>query len=70
MQLVSVDSSNLSAVGYEPASGTLELEFQNGHLYRYSRVPPLVHRALMGSDSKGAYFTDFIRDRFPYEQLR
>jgi hypothetical protein len=68
--LIPVDSSNLRAVGYHTESQTLEIEFQNGHLYRYRSVPPFVHRALMASTSKGAYFSDVIRDKYPYEQLR
>ena len=65
-----ISSSSLRAVGYESGARVLEIEFQNDHLYQYRSVPPFVHRALMASTSKGAYFTDFIRDKYPYEQLR
>jgi hypothetical protein len=70
MRRTPVDSTNLRAVGYDAGTRSLEIEFQNGHLYRYRTVPPFVHRALMASASKGTYFTDFIRDRYPYDRLR
>ncbi|MGI8854774.1 MAG: KTSC domain-containing protein [Thermomicrobiales bacterium] len=62
----SVSSSNLSSVGYDTATGTLEIEFHGGRVYRYSAVPVSVYSGLMGAASKGSYFADFIKDIYPY----
>lgn len=35
MNRTPVSSTNLSAVGYDPDTQTLEIEFLNGGLYRY-----------------------------------
>ncbi len=39
MNRVPVSSSNLAAVGYDPAGKVLEIEFLNGSIYQYFNVP-------------------------------
>lgn len=51
MNRTPVSSSNLQAVGYDPATRTLEIEFLNGGLYSYSGVPASVHASLMAASS-------------------
>ncbi len=63
-----VESSSLAAVGYEAATESLEIEFTSGRIYRYTGVPEFLFRALMSARSKGRYFNQSIRDRFPYEE--
>jgi hypothetical protein len=58
---VPVTSSNLKAVGYEPGTSTLEVEFVNGGLYRYDAVPEHLHRGLMSARSKGTFFHEKIK---------
>ena len=38
MQRDYVSSSNIVSVGYDPASETLEIEFQSGAVYQYYNV--------------------------------
>jgi uncharacterized protein len=61
-----VSSSSISAVGYDFDSSTLEIEFLNGGVYQYSRVPESVYQRLMSAASKGSYVADRIKDRYPY----
>lgn len=70
MERESVRSSNLRSVGYDWWSSTLEIQFQNGGIYRYSRVPYERYECLMKSGSKGSYFQNHIRRRFAYRQVR
>ncbi|MEW6579566.1 MAG: KTSC domain-containing protein [Chloroflexota bacterium] len=70
MQQTPLNSSNLRAVGYDPATRTLEIEFQNGHIYQYSGVPPSSYKALMAAESHGRYFNGYIRGAFPCRQVR
>ena len=58
---VPVSSSALRSVGYDEDRGILEIEFDNGAVYRYYDVPPEVHRGLMSADSHGRYFHRHIR---------
>ena len=74
--LVPVESSNLAAVGYAPATATLYVEFLGGGLYAYSGVPADVHAGLMAAESKGAYLSAAVKVKgangklvYPYRKL-
>ena len=71
MRREAVDSEALRSVGYDPDSRILEIEFNNGTVYRYFAVPLSVHAGLMTAKSKGEYYAANIRTAgFEYEQLR
>lgn len=59
-----VTSGNLSAVGYDAQSNTLEVEFKNGSVYQYHSVPPESHAGLMAAGSVGGYFNANIKNAF------
>jgi hypothetical protein len=61
-------SSVLRSAGYDPSTAMLELEFTGGDVYRYFAVPPSLHRALVESDSPGAFFNQNISDKYPTRQ--
>lgn len=52
--LTPVQSSNVVAIGYDPASRTARVRFRNGATYRYADVPPELHESIMKADSVGA----------------
>ena len=60
----SVSSSNIASIGHEPESNTLEVEFKNGHVYRYAGVSAEVHRDLMNAGSIGSHFHKHIRSNY------
>ncbi|WP_053734349.1 KTSC domain-containing protein [Nocardia sp. NRRL S-836] len=64
-----VASSNIRSIGYEDASGTLEVLFNNGRRYRYTSVPVEVHRAFLTAQSHGRYFNAHIRDKYPTRKI-
>ncbi|MEV4557714.1 KTSC domain-containing protein [Kitasatospora sp. NPDC049285] len=71
MQLVPVQSSNLAAVGYEPMTYLLEIQFRNGTAYQYFNVPSAVHQGLMEAQSKGQYFDHFVKKPgYAFKQVR
>lgn len=70
MELIDVRSSHLRAVGYDPATATLEIHFMDGAVYQYANVPAAIHAGLMASRSKGQYFERHIKDRYRYRQRR
>lgn len=67
-QTVFVSSSLLTLVSYS-THATLDLSFKSGAVYRYFGVPTLVFDQLLAAESKGAYFNQTIRSRFPYRRL-
>jgi hypothetical protein len=66
MQRTRVESSMLAAVGYNPSTAVLELEFRNGLIYQYAEVGEEIYRELMAAESKGRYFLEYIDDQYPY----
>ena len=70
MQREPVESSTLASVGYDETQYLLELEFRSGELYQYVGPPDYIYRELMTAESKGRFFNQNIRDRFPYVRLR
>jgi hypothetical protein len=64
-----VSSSLLRSVGYDPDQQLLEVELQDGKIYRYTDVPEQTYQGLMNADSLGRYFNYNIRD-FHYDRVR
>jgi len=64
-----VQSTAISEISYDAARAKLFVSFNDGDRYVYVGVPGEVHRSFVSAPSKGRYFTDQIRDRFPYNRL-
>ena len=59
--MVPVKSSKMRAIGYDPESQELHVQFHNG-TYIYPNVSANQHAALMNADSHGKHFHKHIRD--------
>lgn len=55
MTLVPVKSSNVAAVGHDPETNTLVVEFTGGSRYEYPNVSAEEHGALMAARSIGQH---------------
>jgi hypothetical protein len=64
MDMIRVNSSAISAIGYDPASLRMQIRFQQGHTYTYCRVPQSVFDGLLRASSKGTYYDRHIKDRY------
>jgi hypothetical protein len=61
---VPVVSKSLLSVGYQ--NGVFEVEFRtNKYVYQHTGVPEHVYRGLLSALSKGGYYVDFIKGRYP-----
>lgn len=69
MDMVSIDSSHLRAVGYDPKDEELRVEFSSGAVFVYEGVPEAVFDGLMSSASKGSYFHGNIRNVYPNHEV-
>jgi hypothetical protein len=69
MDRQTVSSSNIVAVGYDPASETLEVEFQNGSVYQYYNVGQSTYDEFMAAPSKGKFLAYQIKNCFPYSRV-
>jgi len=69
MRAIPVESTTISTVAYDVAGERLQLEFCRGAIYEYLDVPDAVHQSLLRAPSKGAFFNQTIRGRFPYRRV-
>jgi len=58
-----VRSDAISSLEYFPRGSTLEVEFKDGQVWRYSPVGPDEYAGLLVADSVGEYFNRRIRDK-------
>lgn len=61
-----VSSPTIASVGYEPSTGTLEVEFMNGAIVQYDGVPMAVYAGLVNAPSPGSFFVTHVDGRYPY----
>jgi hypothetical protein len=66
---VPVDSTALASVGYDPGLSVLDIEFEDGSIYRYDAVPAEVHDALLTAESLGAYFNSHIKPVYDFREI-
>lgn len=69
MDRVPVQSSNISEVGYDPASMTLEVAFTNGTIYQYFDVPETLYQELLHAESVGKFLNTQIKNSYRYAKL-
>jgi len=60
MQLTTVESSMIHAVGYDDDARELEVVFNNGGIYRYVDVGKDEYEELLEAESKGRYMRAHI----------
>jgi hypothetical protein len=68
LEMRSVSSSVIEAVGYDGVSSRLTVRFLSGKTYVYLGVERARFDELMAAESKGAYFNREIRPRYRCEQ--
>jgi hypothetical protein len=64
-----VSSSNIVSAGYDPATETLEVEFQNGSVYQYYNVSQSVYEEFKSTPSKGKFIAYQIKNSYPYSRV-
>jgi hypothetical protein len=63
-----VDSSHLKTI--EHTGKALYITFLNGSTYEYDNVPEALVRQMLKVDSKGKFLWRYIRDKYPYRQVK
>jgi hypothetical protein len=64
-----VESTAISEIDYDATRTKLLVRFVSGERYVYVGVPGEVHRSFVEADSKGRFFQQQIRDRYPFNRL-
>lgn len=66
-----VKSSDIESIGYDSATGVLEVKFLGGSAYQYNGVEPDIYSGLMKASSKGSYLANHIkRGGYSYRKLK
>jgi hypothetical protein len=63
-------SQVIRALAYDAERNELTVSFVSGRVYVYSLVPPAVFAALEATASKGAFFNQHVRDRYPFRKAK
>lgn len=66
--MTSVSSSNIAALGYDAASQTLAVQFQNGDTWHYEPVPQETYDSVRSAESVGRAFNSEIRGSYDGER--
>lgn len=67
MEMISVSSTSLSAIGYDNDTATLYVQFLNGANFCYQGVPLDVFEGFLSAGSVGQYFNQTIKKGgYPY----
>lgn len=66
IKMIQVESSNIAAVGYDPETQVLDIEFNTGDRYSYDDVPKSTYDELMRASSVGRYFAANIKGRYRF----
>ena len=54
---------------YEDRRNELIIQFQSGRRYAYFNVPPDIYQGLRAARSRGTFFNDCVRNRYPCNRL-
>ena len=69
MQRSKLESLAIVSAGYDPATHTLEIEFNSGRVYEYTDVPESVYAWLLRTPGKGAYVSRMINGHYVYRDI-
>jgi hypothetical protein len=70
MERMKVSADKIRSVGYDAGAQVLEIEFSDGRIVQYSRVPSEVHRRLIAAPTIVSYFRDHVEDEYTARRLR
>lgn len=70
MKLTPVKSSNIKAIGYDPAASELHVEFKSGDVYAYSGVDQKSYQELMAAPSIGSHMAKVIKPKHTAKKLK
>jgi len=68
MQRHTVASTNISSIGYDEGTQTLEVEFHSRSIYQYYNVPPNLFEELLKAGSKGRFLNTYIKNAYPFSR--
>jgi hypothetical protein len=68
MEMIEVISSNIKAVGYDPETSELRVQFIGDSEYTYLDVSEEVYTQLINAESVGKYFAAHIKKEYSFRK--
>jgi len=71
VRLLSINSTMLASIGWNPATETMVVVFNNGDIYQYNGVPADSYlKVITAEKSVGKAFNEYIKGRdFPFAKI-
>ena len=71
IEMVTVMSSNIEAIGYYPQESKLIVQFKsNGHVYAYDNVTEPTYKELLTAESAGKFLATYIKPNHTFTRIR
>lgn len=67
---IEVKSSNIRSISYNPETEVLVVEYLNGSMYEYLKVPSSIYEGLVESESKGSFMNRMIKGTYGYVKIQ
>lgn len=64
MEMKKVNSSAIKAIGYDPITKRMKIDFIDSGIYEYCNVPQKLFNNFLSSSSKGKFFYEYISERY------
>ena len=68
IKLEAVESSNISAIGFDVESGTLHVKFNNGGMYNAEGATQADYDTWKSAKSKGVHFNKILKQSFAWKK--
>ena len=68
IQTTPVKSSNIAAIGHDPSTKTMAVQFKGSGIYHFRDVPAELFDKMLNSESVGKFFHSNIRGKFDSEK--
>lgn len=69
INMIDVESSNVSKIGYDDTNSRLHVQFKNGAKYVYDSVPRHKFDEMTGAESVGQYLNTHIKGTYGFERV-
>lgn len=66
---LTMPSSVVAAINYDPESHSLKVTYVSGLVYEYKDVPENVYKAMKIAGSKGRYLNFHIKGKYDFEKV-
>lgn len=70
MEMKKINGGKLRALGYEPATRTLQVEMDSGSVLQYGGVSQEMFRRLSSAGSPWSFYRDNIEEEYPAKRIR